>query len=247
MRMKLIACEVLYRELCALASASPHAIDLEFVPKGLHDLRSAEMRTRVQARVDAADESLYERVLLGYGLCNNGLAGVRARGLPLVLPRSHDCIGLFLGGNLRYREVFDAHPGTYFLTPGWIERGEVRGDLQQAGIAHQLGLDLSFDELVRRYGEDNARYIVEQLGADGATHYSQYLYIRTSVAPDDRFEAIGRERARAKGWRFGVLDGDLALLRALVCGPWPESDFLTVPPGGQILSRPDDGVVAAGV
>lgn len=244
MRLKLIACEVLQRELCSLSAASPHTIDLEFIPKGLHDMKSAEMRGRLQARVDAVDEALYERVLLGYGLCNNGLAGVRARGLPLVLPRSHDCIGLFLGGHRRYREVFDAHPGTYFLTPGWIERGEVQGELRQAGIPHQMGLDLSLDELIREYGEDNARYIAETLGG-GATHYSQYLYIRTGVGPDGVFEPEARARAEARGWTFAAMDGNLQVLRLLVNGPWDADEFILVPPGGVIRACPDDRVVEA--
>jgi hypothetical protein len=245
MRLKLIACEVLQRELCALAAASPNTIDIEFVPKGLHDLKSAEMRARLQAVVDAVDAAVYERILLGYGLCNNGLAGVCARTIPMVLPRTHDCIGLFLGGHLRYREVFDAHPGTYFLTPGWIERGEVQGgELRQAGIPHQLGLDMTFDDLVREYGEDNARYVVETLGG-GAAHYSQFLYIRTGVGPDGFFEPIARARAEEKGWRFAAMDGNLEVLRKLVSGPWTPADFVIVPPGGAIRACPDDRVVDA--
>ncbi len=244
MRMKLIACEIFHRELSALAAVSPHTIDLEFVPKGLHDMVSAEMRERLQARVDAVEEALYERILLGYGLCNNGLAGVRARGLPLVLPRSHDCIGLLVGGLCRYREVFDANPGAYFLSPGWIERGETRGELRQAGIPHRLGLDRSFEDLAREYGEENARYIVETLG-DGTTNYSNILYIRTGVAPDAEFEAVAKRRADEKGWRYAAMDGDLVVLRRLVSGPWDDGSFVTIPPGGAIVARADDRIVEA--
>lgn len=244
MRMRLIACEIFHRELSALAAASPHTIDLEFVPKGLHDLVSAEMRDLLQARVDAVEESAYERILLGYGLCNNGLAGIRARGLPLVLPRSHDCIGLLVGGRCRYRQVFDANPGAYFLSPGWIERGETRGELRQAGIPHRLGLDRSFEDLCREFGEDNARYILETLGG-GTANYSNILYIRTGVAPDAEFEVLARKRAEAKGWRYSAMDGDLVVLRQLVSGPWDDADFVTIRPGGRIVARADDRIVEA--
>ena len=37
MRLKLISCEVLYREMCAAISRAPHEVDVEFLPKGLHD------------------------------------------------------------------------------------------------------------------------------------------------------------------------------------------------------------------
>lgn len=241
-RMKLLACEVLSRELYALAADAPWPVDVEFVPKGLHDLPSADMRQRVQARIDAVDPAPYDRILLGYGLCNNGLAGVRARTLPLVLPRVHDCIALFLGGHARYREVFDARPGTYFLTPGWIERGEATGDLRQAGIPHQLGLDMPFEDLVREYGEENARYIADTLQGCAA-NYSAYLYIRTGVGCDAEFERRARSMADERGWAFEAIEGRLDVLRRLMHGPWPEDEFLTVPPGGEIRPVADDRIV----
>ena len=42
-RLKLIACEVLYREMCDAVARSPHQVDVEFLPKGLHDLGGAAM------------------------------------------------------------------------------------------------------------------------------------------------------------------------------------------------------------
>ncbi len=244
MRLKLIACEIFLRELSALAAAAPHRVDPEFLPKGLHDLPSGDMRARVQAAVDAVPEGRYERVLLGFGLCNNGLAGVRARSTPLIVPRSHDCIGLFLGSPERYREVFDSMPGTYFLTPGWIERGEPWDELRHQTVLHRLGLDLSFEELARQYGEENARYITETL-ADGVRAYHRYLYIRTGCGPDELFEAEARRRAQERGWSFEVCDGDPGWLKQLVVGPWPPDRFLEVPPGAVIRARPADGVMCA--
>ena len=55
-------------------------------------------------------------------LCNNGVAGLRTKRVSLIVPRTHDCITLLLGSKERYREYFDAHPGTYFHFTGWIER-----------------------------------------------------------------------------------------------------------------------------
>jgi hypothetical protein len=39
----------------------------------------------------------------------------------MIIPKAHDCITLFLGSKERYRTYFDAHPGTYWYTPGWVE------------------------------------------------------------------------------------------------------------------------------
>ena len=48
MRFKLISCEVLYREMCGAVANSPHQVDVEFLPKGLHDSGCASMRKRLQ-------------------------------------------------------------------------------------------------------------------------------------------------------------------------------------------------------
>ena len=92
MRLKLISCDVLYREMCAAVARSPHQVDLEFLPKGLHDRKTCEMLDEIQKMVDRVDPEQYQGVLLGYGLCGNGLAGLTARSIPVVLPRAHDCI-----------------------------------------------------------------------------------------------------------------------------------------------------------
>jgi Protein of unknown function (DUF1638) len=130
MRLKAISCEILYREMCAAVARSPNQVDLEFLPKRLHDLGSAGMLRRLQAALDAVDESRYEAVALGYALCGNGTAGLAARGLPVAMPRAHDCITMFLGSKERYLQYFDSHPGVYFKTTGWIERAQ---DLEQIG------------------------------------------------------------------------------------------------------------------
>ena len=37
-RYKLLACEIFYREICLLAARCPNIIDVESLPKGLHDI-----------------------------------------------------------------------------------------------------------------------------------------------------------------------------------------------------------------
>jgi hypothetical protein len=122
-RLRIVACEIFFRELCHLAARSPRKVDVEFLPKGLHDQGGAVMRERLQAAVDATDPGRHDAVALAYGLCNNGLVGLRSRALPLVLLRAHDCITAFLGSRARYARYFDERPGTYFETTGWLERG----------------------------------------------------------------------------------------------------------------------------
>lgn len=240
MRLKLISCEILYREMCAVVARSPHQVDVEFLPKGLHDIGGAGMCERLQAAVDKVDASLYEAVLLGYALCGNGVAGLRARAIPIVLPRGHDCITLFLGSRRRYEEYFQNNPGVYFKTTGWIERGQ---NLEQLGLTREkTGVGMSYEELVAKYGEDNAQYLWEQLG--GYTkNYRKLTYIEMGIEPDGRFELATRREAAERNMEFEKVRGDMRLIEKLVSGDWDPEEFLIVPPGHRIVARYDEEIV----
>jgi hypothetical protein len=244
MRLKLIACEILYRELSAAVARSVNRVDVEFLPKGLHDAGQAAMSARLAAALDAVDAAQYDAVLLGYGLCSNGLVGLRARAVPLVVPRAHDCITLFLGSKERYLDYFMSHPGVYFKTTGWIERGEGLAQLGPEAIEHRSGLGQSYEDLVAKYGEDNARFLYEQIG-NMLRNYRGLAFIEMGVEPDERFERRTREEAAQRGWTFEKLAGDMTLIRALLDGPWDADRFLVVPPGARIAPSFDEGVIKA--
>ncbi len=254
MRFKLIACEILFREFSALAARSVATIDITFLPKGLHDIGRVRMSERLREALLAVDESAYDAVLFGYALCNGGVTGLAARSIPLVLPRAHDCITLFLGDRRKYLDYFHANPGTYFKTTGWIERGRDLGQTDPDAVVSGSradnaanptlgvnGRNMNFARLVAKYGEDNARYLCEELGR--MKHYSQLAYIETGVEPDDRFENATRELAAQNGWRFEKLVGNLELMRKLLDGEWDADDFLVVQPGERIQFDFSGGIV----
>ncbi len=244
MHLKLIACEIFYRELCAAVARSVNQVDVEFVPKGLHDIGQAGMSARLGELLSAVDESKYEAVLFGYGLCSNGLLGLTARRIPLVVPRAHDCITLFLGSKERYLDYFQSHPGVYFKTTGWLERGEGLHQYNLDSIAHQSGMTQSYEELVAKYGEDNARFLYEQL-CDMTRNYSGMTFIEMGIEPDDRFERQARQQAAERGWKFQKLEGDMTLIQQLVDGPWAAERFLVVPPGHQVAASYDEQIIKA--
>jgi hypothetical protein len=240
MRLKLISCEVLYREMCCVISRSPHQVDVEFLPKGLHDLGSEAMRRKLQESVDHVDPAQFEAVLMGYALCGNGLAGLCARTLPVVIPRAHDCIGLLMGSRHQYQAYFDANPGVYFRSTGWLERG---GNLEQVfrdrgGVGHTL------EELVSRYGEDDGRYLYEQFTGYKRT-YKKLAFIETGLEPDASFEQRAREEAERKDWEFEKLAGSLTLFEKLVSGNWSDEEFLVVKPGWRVAPSYDQSVLRA--
>jgi hypothetical protein len=243
MRYKLISCEVFTRELCACLARSPHTIDVEFLPKGLHDYGGERMLKPIQALVDRAEGLGYDAVLIGYGLCNNGVAGLAARSIPVVLPRAHDCIAIFFGSRKRYQDYFDEHPGTYFKTTGWIERSNPTDDQNQLSMERAIKAKISYPELVEKYGEENAAYLVEQLS--GSRHYRRMTFIEMGVEPGQSYEEGVRTDAAGRGWDFEKVRGDMSILQRLVDGQWAGDDFLRLAPGEKVVARYDEGIVAA--
>ncbi len=181
MHLKLISCEIFYREMCAVAARSINQVDVEFLPKGLHDIGAAPMLERLQSALDVLDESEHQAVLFGYALCGNGLAGLTARSKPVVIPRAHDCITLFLGSRRRYLEYFHSHPGVYFKTTGWIERGEGLQPLSQETMKKQ-GLGYTYEELVAKYGADIVRLWAASSDYSQDVSVSDEILERTSEA-----------------------------------------------------------------
>jgi hypothetical protein len=245
MRLKLICCEVLTQEMNLVLSRSRHSIERETLPMGLHDL-GASMRPRLQERIDAADADGYDAILLGYALCGRGTEGLRAGKTQLVLPRAHDCIGLLMGNRRRYQAYFDAHPGVYFRSPGWIEYQIPDQTLEPANSAasNTIGERQTREELIAQYGEDNGNYLFEQFNAY-RRRYSGLTYISTGAGSEERFRSLARAEAEKEGWAFEEIEGSLTLLERLVNGEWDAADFLVVPSGATVQGTLGESIVDA--
>jgi len=244
MHFKLISCAVFYREMSYAISQSPHQIEVEFLPKGLHTNKSVTMSERIQERIDAADESESDAILVGYALCNNGIAGICARNKPLVLPRAHDCISIFLGGRKQYQEFFNENPGVYYKTSGWIEQRAEDSDNDGQPVQHIPGLDLNYASLIEKYGEENARYLYEEL-TQYKKHYNTLTYIQMGVEPDARFEKQSRGDAEKEGWKFRKVNGDISFIQRFVNGEWNEEEFLVVQPGYKVAANFKENIIEA--
>jgi len=239
-RYQLIACEIMLREAALRAATSPQVLDLHFLTKGLHD-NPDSLRTEVQAKIDELDAQPHDAVLLGYALCSNGAAGLQARSTPLVLPRAHDCITFFLGSKDAYAQRHHDKPGTYYYTAGWIERDAAHAERRPSDGA---GLDQSFEDLVAKYGEDNARFLFD-FQNQWQQNYTTAAYIRTQLGHRPDVEAEARRAAETHGWEFEVIEGSDRLIQALIDGDWNEDEFLVVAPGRRVAAAYDGRIVTA--
>jgi len=212
----LIACEVFKDEFEAV---SPPDLVRTYLPQGLHRT-PGKMPAAIQEVVDAlpADTDL---VILGYGLCSNGVVGVTARTAPIVMPKVHDCIALLLGSCERYEAEMDACTGTYYITPGWAKYGTT-------------SLSAYKNEYLPKYGEEDARYIAEEC----LKHYTRIAFIDHGAGDVEEGRAHAKEFAETFGKRYEEIHGDVGYLRRLVLGPWDGDDFVRVPPGDPISSTP---------
>ncbi len=238
-KLKFIGCEIIHREACMLAARSPHVVDVQFLAKGLHDLKTPDMLERLQSAVDAVKDG-YDAIILGYARCNDGTVGLTARSTPLVIPRAHDCVTFFFGSRTAYKAYFDAHPGTYYHSTGWLERSSAEG-ADQAGVMSQLGLGRSHAEMVARYGQENADFIAQVLGS-WVANYDNLCYLEMGVCDERPFIAASQAEAGRRGWNFEHRQGDWTLLEKLFFGLW-DDDFVILQPRESLAARNDQHVL----
>ncbi len=242
MRLKVICCDVLAREVYYCAATAPHVVDIALLKRGLHNTRDL-LRAELQRAINLAPKHAYDAVCLGYALCGNAIAGLSAGDVPLVVPRGHDCITLYLGSRALYQQEFTAHPGTYYYTLDYVERREAdTGSAVPLGTASDAARQSVYEEYVRQYGKDNADYLLEVTGG-WITHYSRAAFIDTGVGDVAAAKELVRREAQGHGWTFAELAGNLVLLRKLLHGEW-DDNFLVVSPGGQISVTYDEDVIA---
>jgi hypothetical protein len=239
-RYIVLTCEALARSAYAAAAESPHTVTVRLYRQGLHNTPKA-LRATLQEQIDAIQPGECDAILLAYGMCGTSTLGLIARHAPLVMPRTHDCIALYLGSHRRYQEEFDAHPGTYWYSLDFLERSEP-GPNVGLGATTIGNMDDVYEEYVEKYGQDNADYLMEVMGEWGK-HYERAVYIDTGTGDGSEFEALAREQAQRRGWLFERKQGDRRMITMLLRGEWPDNEFLIVPPGHAIRQSGGDGLI----
>ncbi|TFG62765.1 MAG: DUF1638 domain-containing protein [Spirochaetales bacterium] len=232
----IIACGVLRYDIPPAAEKAGVQITAEYLPGGLH-ASPAELRKRLQESVDrvsaegAAGGNNYSRIALGYGLCGRGTVDLKARGIPLAVPRVHDCISLFLGSDAAYRKEFSDAPGTYYFSAGWYEE---QVQPKQAGQERITSKEdeiyrLKRGELTEKYGEKNADAILTFLDS-WKQNYSRAAFIDTGSGEPEKYADHARAMAQEFGWKYKRIEGTQDILEKLLKAGESTDDILLVPP-----------------
>ena len=204
---RVIACETVIEEMLPfLPEDVPHEV-LDF---GLH-IKPAELKKVLQEKIDEASPKA-DVLLLGYGLCSMAVVGLKATTTTLVIPRTDDCIAIFLGSCNAYKEQTKKEPGTYYLTKGWIEVGDTPFE------EHKL--------LIERYGKEKA----ERMTFLMLKNYKRLAFINTGVYEIEKYREYSQRTAEAFGLRFEEIEGSSDLVKKIVSGPW-DDEFVVVSPG----------------
>jgi hypothetical protein len=209
-RRRVIACATVIEEMLPHL---PEEVQHEVLDFGLH-LRPENLKKVLQEKIDEASRNA-DVLLLGYGLCSMAVVGLKATTATLVIPRTDDCIAIFLGSCNAYKEQARKEPGTYYLTKGWIEVGDTPFD------EHKL--------LIEKYGQEKAERMTRLL----LKNYKRLAFINTGQYEIEKYREYSKKTADEFGLRFEEIDGSSALVEKLLFGPWND-EFVVVPPGGTV-------------
>jgi hypothetical protein len=208
---KIIACSTIRDEVEALRGDVP----VEYLQGFLHDTPEV-LRDTINERIAATPGDC--TVLLAYGRCSNGAAGLVAGPHRLVLPACDDCIALLLGSRRAYTREFAEHPGTYYYTRGWIE--ELEDPYRE------------YLKMIPRMGEEKARMVAHMI----LEAYTRVAIIDTGTYDIEKAQEYVDTVAEFYGLPIAHITGSLRLLEKLIRGPHDE-EFIVVEPGEVLEER----------
>lgn len=246
-KVGVIACGVLEWNIRRVIQRIPDTnFVLRFLPARLHE-NPGRLRQMLREEIEQlSEESELTGIVLGFGVCGRGTIGLTATTVPLVMPRTQDCIGIYLGSHFRYMEEFSRCPGTRYVTQGWYERNshpKTRETQNYLSARDHSLYGVSFAELSKRYGPENANFIC-RFRESWKHNYQRAAYIRFEGEGED---ASGLKASRSLadnlGWEHEILEGDDSLLFALLSRKWSDPRVLLVPVGNRTVTAPGQAVV----
>jgi hypothetical protein len=142
-----------------------------------------------------------------------------------------------MGSRRKYRDYFDAHKGTYFVTPSIME-----GDLSPEGMAE--GFKALRASLEEKYEGEDLEFLLETLG-DPLREYRHISLVNNGIGITTEVRKKCTALAESRGWSFEEIPGSTILIEKLLAGNWDPGDFLILPPGQSTAPSYDEDIILA--
>ena len=235
MSIRILACGVFRTDLEKILGTNQSDIAISFLEGGLHS-EPNKLREALQRAID--EEHAASRIILLYGLCGTGTSGLHARSIPLIIPRVHDCISLFLGSSAAYTRQFRHIPGTYYISAGWYEeqvqpRGSKLGGDDRDPSQEAIRLDISRDkpeDLVEKYGRENAEAILD-VTHSWKKNYKRAVFIDTGSGDRDKYRKHVQTIGQKFNWKTETIAGSTRLMERALKAETGDDEILVVEPG----------------
>ncbi len=209
----ILCCNTLEDEARLILGEAAPALQIVWIEAGLHN-RPDKLRAHLNQTLS---EIKAQRVLMALGHCGGACAGLKTFDFELVIPRVDDCISLLMG-SMKKRRMAGTGAATFFLTAGWQR--------------HSESLISNFARDSARFGPEKARRIYKMM----LKHYDRFGFIETGAYDPGAEEEKIAPLAGDLDIALARLPGDLDWLERLLKGPWPASEFITVPPHSELLA-----------
>ena len=213
----IIACGSLRHEFESLME-NDTGPDIHYLDTDLHRT-PANIPEILQAKIDKISAS-YKTIVLGYGLCSNGVVGVSAPESTLIIPRVHDCLDLFLGFVGKGKSRIGLGTAHYYLTPGTI--------LNQKDPLAIMEL-----EYIPKMGRKKSEWgMKEEL-----KHYTHFALITSPRKDMDLVRDQAQKNAAFFGMTLTEVTSDLFFFKQTLYGPHDPKYFLQIFPGETITQE----------
>lgn len=241
MKLKIIACKPMEKDLLRLADLSIHDIDVQIIPMDYHE-KCEELKGFLQDIIDNVTEG-YDALLLCYGLCSNSTSGLVAKHMPVVLIKAHDCVTFSLGSKERYAEIFAENSGTYYFTTGWLDTFKDRGPNSSFFIFDDNYRDKRLAELAEMYGEDNALFLLDA-ETSWIANYNRALFIRDDSEETEDNLRVLNNICENLDWELKFERKDDCLLNDLLNMNWTDDQFIVLYPNEEVYETGDNNIMS---
>lgn len=193
MRIAILGCDAIRRELEMVTSGEPEVVHREYLEFGLH-LRPEELKKAIIDKLSSLHTEA-DVVFLGYGYCQALKDIQKLVTIPVVMLEYEDCIAAMLTTE-RYHS--EKHNGgiTWFYPAGWAVNG-------MPGMVRLFELDCMAEE-----GYEPEYFL--KMMFDG---FSRCLFIDTGIGCAEQCKSHSEEFALALGLRHECTHGSLDHIR----------------------------------